>query len=244
MASVANKITGGTVSTANVTSYATASFTPTVGELLVAVVHANGTVAAAPTMTASANSLTFSRITTTANKNGAIDTTYMFVANQLVPASPVAMTVTFVCTADAATGTIIGVAGISGMTLTGLTSVKQSAAVSGVAGGVAPVVTMSAAVNTNNPTIFAAFGTAANGFTAPTGWTEQVDAVQATPVSSGGYASRDSGFTGTTVTQGNSNNGASCAMVVEFDASSGAGSALPPRNIRTTNPATIRSYTR
>lgn len=223
MATIANRITGGTVSTADVTSYASASFTPVAGELLVVVVHANRTVAASPTVTASANSLTFTKLSTTATKNTSLDTSYVFVADQAVPSSPAAMTVTFDCTGDAATGTIICVAGIAGMSKFGSTAVRQAAKVDNVAGGTAPVVTLASACLTTNPTIFTTFGTAVGGFTAPTGWTEQVDAAQATPSSSGGYASRDSGFTGTTVTQGNSNNGNSGAIVVEFDASSSNG---------------------
>ena len=150
MAAVTNGPTA-TASTSNTTSYASNSFTPNAGDLLVAFVIASGTVATG-TMTASANGITFTKVGS-AVKNTSADTLYCFVANQLVPASPASMTVTFDCTGDAATGAIVSVALVSGMYLAGTAAVRQSAKVDNVAGGTAPSTVFSQSALTGNPTL-------------------------------------------------------------------------------------------
>lgn len=218
MATATNLITGGTASTSNVTSYASASHTPPGNQTLLYFVQASGTVAATPTLTASANSLTFTLVTTS-TKNSSADTQYVFVADQATPASPSAMTVTFDCTGDAATGAIIsGVA--YDITRVGTNAILQTAKVDNVAGGTAPSTTFSSAAQTGNPTIFAFHVNVTTGSTPPTNWTEQVDTNFSTPAQGGGYATRDSGFTGTTITLGSSTNGACSAIAIELDASS------------------------
>lgn len=102
MSTVANGV--GTQSTANTTTYTTASFTPTAGDFLVAVVVASDT-ATDGTLTDSQGlvwELVDSHTTFTTNR------LMIFAARQRAAAS--AMTVTWDCTADAATACIIQVA--------------------------------------------------------------------------------------------------------------------------------------
>jgi len=102
MSTVANGV--GSQSTVNTTSYTTASFTPTAGDFLVAVVVAADT-ATDGTLTDSQGllwELVSSNTTFTTNK------LLIFAAKQ--PATATAMTVTWDCTADAATACIIQVA--------------------------------------------------------------------------------------------------------------------------------------
>lgn len=202
MAAVTNAIAGGTTSTANTTSYASGSFTPTAGDLLVVSVSASDTTDTG-SLTASANGITFTKITSATRATGQHEVV-TFVANQLVPGSPAAMTVTFDCSADAATGAVIMVARVSGMSRTGAAAVRQSAIDNDRTAGTSSTVTLGAACLTGNPTLWAAITAIAGGtWNAPTGWTKQVDNGYATPTTGGQYASRDSGFTGSSLTNTN-----------------------------------------
>lgn len=226
MAAVTNAIAGGTADTNNVASYASASFTPVVGDLLIVTAGSSGTVTATATMTASANGITFTQVLRS-TKNTSLDSLYVFVANQLVPASPAAMTVTLGLGADAGTGCITSVARVSGMSKTGTTAIRQSAKVDNVLGGTAPATTFGLSCLTGNPTTFSIATGVATGATTPVGWTEQVDTTYATPTNGGGYHSRDSGFTGTTITLGSTGNGACTAIALELDSSATASARRP-----------------
>jgi hypothetical protein len=216
VATTTNAIAGGTMSTSNAATYASASFTPVAGDLLVVFAGVSATTTAG-TMTASANGITFTRVTNAVRLTSA-DRLYCFVANQLVPASPAAMTVTMNVTGDNGTGAGIMVARISGMTRAGLAAIRQSAVVSNVAAGVAPSTVFTNSCLTDNPTLMGVFhGTAAPAYTPTTNWTEQVDASYTVPTAGCAYQSRDSGFTGTTITAGTTTIGQNCAISVELE---------------------------
>jgi hypothetical protein len=203
--------------TANVTSYATASFTVATGELLVAFVASTATTATG-TMTDS-QSLGFTKVTSALWGTSA-NTLYCFVANALTTGT--SLTVTFDCTADAATGAAIAVARVSGMTKTGLTAIKQSATQANITVSTTPAPAFSASALTANPTLGAVanFNTVAS-MTAPTNWTERTEVVYSSPATDLEMVSRDSGFTGTTITWGNaiSSGATGAAVIVELDAS-------------------------
>jgi hypothetical protein len=211
--------------TANGSSYDTATapapFTPTVNDLLVVTVVATGTTAVTPTLTDS-QTLGFTLITSSTRGGDAL---YVFVANGLAAAS--STTLVFTCTEDAATGVVFLVAGVSGMSKTGATAVKQSKAANGAA-GTTPAATFDSAVLTENPTlVFLGNNDNPAGVTQPTGWTEQADTGHITPTGGAEYATRDSGFTGTTVTWGSSSVTQHYEAVIELDTSS---TALPEGN--------------
>jgi predicted small secreted protein len=148
MATVTHEIT--TASTTNATTYTSASFTPAVNDLLVAMVAATDTVATG-SMTGSAGpSWTLYR--SDAFTQGTITTTiYIFVTTSLVT-SATAQTVTFDCTGDAATGSIIHVAAINGITRTGTSAFKQAAS-STFTSTPPPSVTLPSASISGNPLI-------------------------------------------------------------------------------------------
>lgn len=82
-----------------------------------------------------------------------------------------------------------------------------------------PAPALPAAANTNNPTIGAVFNaTNPATMTAPTNWTERNDQGYATPTTGLETVSRDSGFTGTTVTWGSASGSAFCSLIFELDA--------------------------
>lgn len=217
--------------TANASTYTSNNFTPAANDLLVSFVIASGTVAAG-TMTDS-QSLGFTKIDS-ALFGGSADTVYLFVANALAAAS--SMFVTFDVTGDSATGSIIFVASVSDMTKLGALAVRQSAKEENAA-GTDRTVDFASACLTENPTLVAlANGVNPAGVTPPTGWTELADTGYATPATGGEYASRDTGFTGTTVTWGSDLGASNGKLAVEFDASA---DVFVPRNpaINHQNPA-------
>lgn len=224
MASVTHRVA--TASTSNVTSYASGSFTPGAGEVLVAFVYASGT-AATGTMTDS-QGLGFTKVTGESRGTSA-DALYAFVSNAAAAAS--AMTVTFDCTGDAATGALIFVAGVSSLTRTGISAVKQFEGESNRnAGSGSPEVVFASSVLTGNPTLmFMADGDNPPAVTPPTGWTEPAggDTGFASPAVGGEYNYRNSGFTGTTVTWASAAATNWGSIGLELDTSSAAQTVTP-----------------
>lgn len=210
-----------TASTSNATSYASGSFTPAAGDLLVAFVVTSGTVATG-TMTDS-QSLGFTKITS-ALKNASADTVYAFVSNSQAAAS--SMTVTFDCTGDAATGAIIFVVSVSGLTKVGLSAIAQSATQENQTAGGTPAPAFNNATRIGNPTL-GCIGNSSNpaGLTPPTNWTEDAagDTGYNSPTTGGEYAFRDSGFNGTTITWGGTSATAFSGIVLEIDAGQSRG---------------------
>ena len=203
------------VDTNNTNSYATGAFTPAANDLLVAFVAAPATVATG-TMTDS-QSLGFTKVTS-ALGNSSADTGYLFVANALAAAS--SMTVTFDCTGDNATGAAINVFLVSGMTRVGTSAVLQTAKAENQGAGGTPAATFGASCLTGNPTI-GMVANAANpaALTFPTNWIERDDTGFANPTRGMETVSRDSGFTGTTITWGGTSATAFLVLIAELDTS-------------------------
>jgi hypothetical protein len=185
-------------STANATSYASPSLTPAANDLLVVFVAATETVSQASM--SDSQGLGWTKITS-ATWSATTHTLYCFVANALAAAS--AMTVTFDCTGDDATGCIMHIARVSGMGRTGASAVRQSAVQSNQAGSTTPAPVFGSAALTDNPVLGAvATNDAINAITQPSGWTERNELTITGPSARHEYVSKDSGFTGTTVTWG------------------------------------------
>lgn len=203
-----------TGSTTDTTSYVSDSFTPTAGSVVAGFVLATASVAAAPTLTASANGLTFTLIAS-ALKNTSADRLYFFIANQATPSSPSAMTLTF-ATSDSATACVIGVGEAIGLAAAGSSAVVQSATATDVASGSAAETTFGQACVTSNIKLFGMASTVGTARTAPTGMTKVGETLISTPTGGMFYAYRNSGFTGTVLTSGSSTNGSCCAVAVEL----------------------------
>lgn len=236
MATVARRDTT-TGNTAGATSYASASFTPTAGDLLVALFYVSGTTTVAPTCSASANSITFTLFDIQASTGSSGSMLYRFIADQLVGGSPVAMTVTIAGLAATPTGCDMGVLGVQGMTKVGSAAIVQIAGPdnNNPVAATTPVLTLSQAPLTTNPVVFHAGNQVSTGasLTPPAGWTEYLDVGYSTPATGMEVSGVDSGFTSTTITAGSTMSiGAYGAF--ELDASAAAASlpelVMAPRN--------------
>jgi hypothetical protein len=218
MAGIANR--NAVATTNNTGTYVSGSFTPTVGDLLF-VICSIGATTDAGAATASANGITFTRIDPPAVRGG-IDTTYLFVANQLVPASPSSMIITVDVSADPGTGDTMFTGAVTGVTKVGAAAVRQTA-VNNAASG-APAATFAAATLAGNPLVGGMQNLASPaGVTEPSGWTELTDTGYATPTKGGEWAHLAAGSAGvTTVTWGSSSATAWAALIAEFDASASA----------------------
>jgi hypothetical protein len=202
------------------------AFTPAVNDLLVASVTASGTVQATATLTNSAGT-TFTQFGRVAYATD-VNSIYFFVANSLVT-SATSQTVTFNSASDPATGTIIMVASVAGMSRTGTSAILQTAAQNNQAAGGTPAPTFASAVNTNNPTI----GVVGNnsspaGMTTPSSWVEQNDTGFSTPTTGQEYVSKNNGFTGTTITWGSTSATVFGSGIVELDTSAAGACAGSP----------------
>lgn len=205
-----------TASTTNATSYASGSFTPAAGDLLIGLVRAGATVADPPNATMITSlGIPFTFIRRQIFRTS-LDSLYAFVSNGLVAAS--SQTVTFNCTGDAADGTVIFVCRVSGMTRTGLDAIRQSAGQDNQAAAGTPAPAFGSSALTGNVTM-GVVGNSTNPatMTTPTNWTEQADSGYATPTSGAEYVTRDSGFTGTTVTWGSTSATAFGSLIIELD---------------------------
>lgn len=203
-------------SSTNAATYTTASFTPTVGELLIAVVSVSASVLAVPTLTLSDGS-TFALVGTGSRSSRRC---YVYIANALsVSASSV--TATFDCTGDAATACIMWIGSQAGITRTGSAAKKQFAKNDNVTSGT-PTVTFDSACDTSNPTVVALSSDDSSGnSTPPTSWTEVQDVNTSALELQQEVAVRASGFTGTTVTWGSSELDF-CTVGIELDLSAAA----------------------
>jgi hypothetical protein len=200
--------------TTNAAIYTTAGFTPALGDLLVVLVVAASTIDDGA-VTASANGIsTFTRVDR-AIFNLSNHSAYIFIADQLA-AGTASMTVTFDCTGDDAGGAVVQVAAVSGMTRTGIDAVRQHAKLDNGDGPSTPVFTFSSACLTSNPTLVCLGQISTAGSTPPTNWSEGSDTSFSTPTIGGTYVYRDSGFTGTTITWGDSET-ANGGIAIELD---------------------------
>lgn len=202
-------------STTNSANVSSASFTPAANDLLVAIAFFTGNTAAI-TISDSQGGATWVEITS-ALKNASADRIRVFVRSAKVAAS--AMTVTSTRTGTTTGGGLV-VLRVSGMSRNGAAAVRQSARQENQAGGATPAPSFLAACLTANPTIVAVFnGTNPAGITPNASWSERADTGYGTPNTGIEVATRDSGFTGTTITGSNTSASAWCSIALELDTS-------------------------
>ncbi len=205
-------------STTDTTSYTTSSLTPTLNDFLVVLVFAPGTVD--PGALTDSLGGTYTKITSFTAATG---TGYIFVADQLAPAT--GLTLTFTCSGDAATGCIINAFAVTGVTKVGSAAARGSGAQSNQSLGTTPAPALSGgAALTGNAVLGMVMCTSlANFITPPASFTEARDNNITTPQT--GYESVfiDSGFTSSTVTWGSTCPTAWGAAAVEIDRTAAAG---------------------
>lgn len=201
-----------TASTTNATSYAAGSITPAANDLLIVFVTASGTVADGSIT--DTQSLGFTRMVTAVKATSA-DTSYLFVANKLAAAS--AEVITF-NTSTTATGAVIQVLRLSGMTLKGAAAIRQIGLQNNQSAAGTPAPAFANAALTAN-TIIGLVSNATNPatMTAPTGFTELDDTGYATPTTGAECVKIDSGSTATTVTWGGTSASAFSSIIAEVD---------------------------
>ena len=209
--------------TTNKSVYTTGSFTPALNDLLVVFVHGRETLDR-PAVVTDSQSGTYTQILAL-DSGSAINTMYLFIRDSLAPNT--SMAVTFDCTGDAASAVIVLVLRVSGMTNTGSSASLQTANQTLQSGGTTPAPAFSSSALTGNPTLgFVANHSSPAALTPPTNWTERADVGVGGPGTGGEDVSRDSGFTGTTITWGSTSGSVFGDIIVELD-SSGAAARRP-----------------
>jgi hypothetical protein len=179
--------------------------TTVTGDLLIAIYVSNGTGTATCTDNQSG---TWTKIAATLYNASGSQLTF-WVRDQLV-VTGAATTVTMAGGGGGASySTVIAV---SGMNYAGTAAIVQSAAAANQASGSTPAVTFSSSVQTAAVTIGAV---SANTLTPPTNWLERTDAQQ-NPGNRLEVITRDSGFTGTTITWGNTAGANYAAFAIEL----------------------------
>lgn len=197
------------------TSNRTAAITPAVGDLLVGVVFVSTNTNDTPTMTDNNGSGTYTRILVA-------DVTIAAVAHRMsVFVRDALMVNTTSTTVTANTGSntsgAVHVVAISGMSRVGADAVRSQGQQNNQAAGTpAPALNQSAL--TGNVTIVGV-GSGDTTTTAPTNWTERQDTNFATPTIALETATRDSGFTGTTITFGAAQSTTFASFAIEMDGS-------------------------
>lgn len=220
-----------TASTTNATSYASAAFTPAAGDLLVAFVRVSGNVVI-PEMTDSIG-LGWDYIGTSAFDGTNVNTTHLFVAN--TPATASSMTATFTCVGTTASGAVVNVLRVAGMTKFGSFAIRQVAFSSNNAAASTTSITFGSAVLSTNP-VLGAIGNATNPatMTPPTLWTEFTDTGYATPTIGLETAGDTSGLTLTTVIWGSNSASAWGGIVVELDDSNTGWTIIQSKQVNKT----------
>lgn len=200
-------------STTNASVYTTAAFTPAASDLLVAFVMASGSTINANFVTSTG--ITFKQIARIAGRASA-DSLYVFVANKL--ATAVSMTGSFDCTGVTASGALIDIYAVTGMSRFSGYAVKQFASQANATLATTPAPVFSASALTGNVTL-GAIGNATSPatLTPPTSWTEGSDHGYATPTTGLESVFRNSGFTGTTVTWGSTSATSFASLIIELD---------------------------
>lgn len=191
------------------TTQAVTAFTPGANELLGVWLEAYGTVAAGAIT--DDKGIGFTKVSS-ALFNTSADTFYFFIANNL--AAAVSTILTIDVSSDQATSAELMVFGVSGMTRTGLSAIRQSTKKENQPSSASPISSPLFGVNclTGNPTV-EGMGSTETGMTPPTNWTEGADA--------GGleYHFRNSGFTGTNIGWNDTVATAYCIQAHELDTS-------------------------
>jgi hypothetical protein len=217
-----------TASTANATSYATASYTPTANRGLLAWVAAYATLDPAPTFTGNGLTWTLEAIRTLGAPAHSI---CLFSA--LSGSSPSTGAGTFDCAADPATGAVIHVVEIDGCDLTDFTT---QTAVNGGTSGVTPSATFAGSTASNAAVVaYLANTTNPAGVTEPSGFTELMDTGFDTPASGGQMSYAASPGAITTVTWGSNSASIWATHIVEVK----AGQPIILRQIQALTPGTL-----
>ena len=227
MAAVTNLLATPFESTTNSSTYTTPSVTPAAGDLLIVFVGATGKGGALTSISDSLGGAyvmpDFFLATSSA------DMITIGVASQLASGSSLTVTVN---TGSAATGCAIHIAKVTGMTNVGNAAVRQHNGTDNGTSGTTPAPSFGVAALTSNPTVGMVGSGSLTAVTPPTNWTELAEGAGfITPNWLQESVGRDSGFTGTTITWGNTRAAVFGAYIMELDASGAAAAVIPDVNM-------------
>ena len=218
MAAVTNLIS--TSTSANATTYSTNAFTPAASSLLFAFVAASGTAATAPYLEISTQDWKRFTLVTTTVWSASANSLYAFIANGPVSTAS-AMKAFFNCSQDAATGAIIQIGQITGMSRVGMTAIRQIATVdSNSAASTFPTATFAVSTLTANACIAGVGYSSSIAQCQPmTGWVEGADTGYTTPSTALECMYRNSGTTSTTVSTAAAVSSVNCMIAFELNTS-------------------------
>lgn len=200
---------GGTSGTVN----RTATITPAVGDLFVVFCAVRGNTNVTPTCSDD-NGGAYTLVDANTFNPASAGAFSVFVRNSLL--SNTTSTIVTVATGSNTSGAVHIIA-VSGMFRTGSAAIRQHG-IGNTGGGGTPAITFGASALTANVTI----GAVANitnpaGMTAPTSWTERQDTGFNNPSVGLESVTRDSGFTGTTITWGSTTPSNASQAALELD---------------------------
>jgi len=223
----------GTFNTA--TGGKTAAITPAVGGLLVVIEGYSGGTRASSTDVTDDQGGTYTKLAQAEQASGARSSS-IWVRDTLV-SSAVSHTVSQGAPPGTETGGGIQVMEFSGFTVGGSGVLVQSAQQDSQAASTTPAPTFPQSAATGNLTIGQVLNasTTAN-LTEPSGWAERNDSGYNTPATGLEYVTRDSGFTGTTITWGSTSPTAFCDIIVEL-ANNAASDITAPTDIGKNTPS-------
>jgi len=211
------------------------SITPSVGGLLVIVEGYSGGTRASSTPPTDNQGGTYTKLAQAEQASGARSAS-IWVRDTLV-ASAVAHQITQGDPPGSDTGGGFQVQEWSGFTVGGSVVLVQSAQQDTQAASTTPAPTFPQSAATGNPTIGQVVNASTTAtLTEPTNWTERVDTGYNTPATGLETATRDSGFTGTTITWGGTSPTAFCDIIVEL-ANNAASAISAPTDIGKNTPA-------
>jgi hypothetical protein len=187
------------------------------GDLLVVVVGLSGNSSSTVTLSDDhADGLgTYHRVGN-ALWNGSANNGVVFVRDALLGSTDTSFVIT--CTSGSNTAGEIVWAAFAGMTRAGSAAVRSSGSQANQGAATTPAPALNQSALTGNPTL-AAVISGDTTTTQPTGWTERQDVSQSTPTTAVQVSTRDSGFTGTTITFGASCSTVFASWAIELDSS-------------------------
>ena len=196
------------------TSNRSLAVTPAIGDLLVVFVSLSANTNATPTCSDGEPGGTYTRILQ-ALWNASANNMACFVRDAL-SVSTNARTVTVASGSNTA-GEIV-IVRVTGMAKVGAAAVRSSGSQANQASGSTPAPVLSQSALTGNVTI-AAVGGGDTTTDIATNWTERQDASQSSPTTCLAVMTRDTGFTGTTITYNSTEGAVYASMAIELDGS-------------------------
>lgn len=203
-------------SSSNAITYSSVAATPATNDLLVALVGVTGATDSTWAMSDN-QSGTWTKIRRQLGRVSA-DILEVWVRNQLAAASSTTFTYSKPASPNA-TGCYMHIVSVAGMVTTGASAIRSQGGQDNQTAATTPAPVLNQAALTTNPTLtMVVNATNPDAVTTPTNWTDRGLGGFTLPTTGHHAASRDSGFTGTTITWGSTSVTSFMSLAVELDA--------------------------